>query len=112
MNAPLKVPPYNTRMFKWAREWRGRSVQEAAQKVKKTPEVILAWESNKGAPTVNQARQLAEFYDRQFLEFFLPAPPEIVPQKSVPDFRAHVGVAPPHESWEFREILRRCEARV
>ena len=106
VNAPLNRPPYNPRMLRWAREWRGRSIDEVAQKLAKRPEVIVGWENSDGAPTVRQARILADYYERPFLEFFLSEPPKLQPAKSVPDFRTYAGVILPPPDWEFAEILQ------
>ena len=75
MNAePFDRPrvPFNPAMLRWAREWRGRSVAEAAHRVGRSEAVVLEWENPEGnsAPTVRQARILADFYERPFLEFF------------------------------------------
>lgn len=105
MNASLKMPPYNPEMLRWAREWRGRTIEETAQKLKKRAAEIQEWETNESAPTVRQARILAEFYGRPFLEFFLSAPPEIIAPSSVPDFRVYPGVVVQPPDWALREIL-------
>lgn len=84
--------PYNPQVLRWARERRGISIEDVAEKLKQKPERISAWESAKDAPTVNQARKLAEIYERSFLEFFLSAPPQIKESQLVPDFRAHRGI--------------------
>jgi Zn-dependent peptidase ImmA (M78 family)/transcriptional regulator with XRE-family HTH domain len=111
MNAPLKSPPYNPRMLRWAREWRGRSIEEAAAKIGKSAETVAQWERSDGAPTVSQARKLADYYERPFLEFFLSEPPEIQAPKAIPDFRTHVGAVVPERSREFQEVLQWCEAQ-
>jgi hypothetical protein len=50
--------------------WRGRTLEEAA------------------ARTIKQARELAEFYERSFLEFFFRAdPPTLAEPTLVPDYR-------------------------
>ena len=98
-------------MLKWAREWRGRSLEESGAKVDKPASVINGWETNIGAPTVRQARILADFYDRPFLEFFLSEPPEIEPPRTVPDFRTYVGEVVPTENWELKQILQWSETQ-
>lgn len=68
-------PWLNPEMLEWAREWRGLTLDDVAEKFKKTPDQIRAWELNEASPTVKQARRLAELYHRAFSEFFLPSPP-------------------------------------
>lgn len=94
----------NPEMLRWAREWRGRSLEEAAHKVDKTPADVAAWEANHGLPTVRQARLLAELYERPFLEFFLPSPPEVPLPELVPDFRMQSGTKPPRSNRDLRAI--------
>ncbi|HYD46167.1 MAG TPA: helix-turn-helix transcriptional regulator, partial [Phenylobacterium sp.] len=69
--------PYNRDVLHWARLWRGKTVEEAAARLQTKPENIIAWEKGDGAPTVRQARMLADLYGRSFLEFFLSAPPTL-----------------------------------
>jgi Zn-dependent peptidase ImmA (M78 family)/transcriptional regulator with XRE-family HTH domain len=101
----------NPAMLKWAREWRGRSIEEAAAKVKKTPAEVARWEQGETIPTVKQARMLADFYDRAFLELLLPAPPPLQEPKSIPDFRTHAGVLPSADSWEIKHIRQWAESQ-
>jgi Zn-dependent peptidase ImmA (M78 family) len=81
--------PFNADMLRWAREWRGRSVDEVATKLKQPIEKIQAWESKSSGehPTVVQARTLAAFYERPFLEFFRATQPQVQEPQLVPDFR-------------------------
>jgi Zn-dependent peptidase ImmA (M78 family) len=78
-------------MLRWAREWRGRSVAEAAHRVGRSEAVVLEWENPEGnsAPTVRQARILADFYERPFLEFFAAEAPSLSPVTAAPDYRLH-----------------------
>jgi Zn-dependent peptidase ImmA (M78 family)/DNA-binding XRE family transcriptional regulator len=105
--------PFNSGMLKWAREWRHRTAEEAAQRVGVAVEVITAWESptEQAAPTVRQARLLAEFYGRHFNEFFYDEPPAIKASALVPDFRMHRGVPEPREHREILEIQHWAEAQ-
>jgi hypothetical protein len=62
-------PHLNPRLLHWTRVWRGRTLEEAAARTK-------------------QARELAEFYERSFLEFFFRAdPPTLAEPTLVPDYR-------------------------
>jgi len=66
-------------------------VDEAAQKIGVSEEKILSWETGAAVPTVRQARSLAEFYERPFLEFFLADKPSVPELQAVPDFRLSKG---------------------
>jgi Zn-dependent peptidase ImmA (M78 family) len=101
----------NPDMLRWAREWRGRSLEEAASKVNKTPADVAGWEENRGKPTVRQARILADFYERPFLEFFLPSPPVVPLPELVPDFRMQSGTTPPKNDRDLRAIQQWAETQ-
>jgi Zn-dependent peptidase ImmA (M78 family) len=72
----------------------------------RTPNKLRHGEAGKAAPTVRQARILADFYDRAFLEFFLPEPPVVSEPKGIPDFRMQAGIVPPADDREVLEIQR------
>jgi len=103
--------PYNGRMLRWAREWRGRTVEEAAAKLKIEPTDVHDWENGRAKPTVRQARELAAFYGRQFLEFFYADAPAIDQSKMIPDYRVHRGAPDPKEDREILEIQHWAEAQ-
>lgn len=103
--------PYNGEMLKWARNWRGRSSEEAAERIKVKPEKIAAWEAGDAVPSVRQARMLADYYGRAFLEFFYQQAPEIVESKLIPDFRLHKGATDPQQNREILEIQHWAEAQ-
>jgi Zn-dependent peptidase ImmA (M78 family)/transcriptional regulator with XRE-family HTH domain len=105
--------PYNGEMLRWAREWRGRTVEEAAARIGVRPDRVRAWEQSApdDKPTVRQARELAEFYDRAFLEFFYDEPPRIVESGLVPDFRALPQAVDPHKNRELLAIQHWAEAQ-
>jgi Zn-dependent peptidase ImmA (M78 family) len=113
MGTSHSKPPYNPEMLRWAREWRGRSLEDAAKKVAKTPTVIAAWEdvNSPVSPTVNQARTLAEYYNRAFLEFFLPNPPKISAPEEIVDYRLYTGMTTPEPSWELTSVHQWTEAQ-
>jgi transcriptional regulator with XRE-family HTH domain len=99
-------------MLKWAREWRGYSLEDAARRVSKKPEGIAEWESrNEDGPTVRQARALADLYERSFLEFFLSDPPPIKEPELVADFRVHRDAPNPDETRELKIIQGWAEAQ-
>jgi Zn-dependent peptidase ImmA (M78 family) len=90
-NSTLKKErlPFNADVLRWARQWRGRSIEEVASKLKQPAQKIRDWEDRKSGvtPTVLQARALADFYERPFLEFFRTALPPVKEPELVPDFR-------------------------
>jgi len=81
--------PFNPAILKWARERRRVAPEDAAKRAAVAPEKIYEWEGGQSKPTVRQARQLANLYDRPFLEFFAREIPEITPPTLAPDFRFH-----------------------
>jgi len=114
MNAESLHPvdlPYNGAMLRWAREWRGRTIEEAAEKLKIEPDQIRAWEDEREKPKVREARNLAEFYGRQFLEFFYETEPTIVQSNLIPDYRVHRGAPDPSENREILEVQHWAEAQ-
>lgn len=99
----------NPAMLKWAREWRGRSIEEVAHRLKKEPEKIEEWEKGASFPTAKQARSLADFYDRPFVEFFLDEPPKLQEPESVVDYRMHRDAEQDTHNWELKEARRWAE---
>lgn len=59
----------------WTREEAGLSVEEAAKKIAKTPEQLLAAEQGQSQLTVRQLRILSNAYKRPLAFFYLPQPP-------------------------------------
>jgi Zn-dependent peptidase ImmA (M78 family) len=96
--------PYNPDVLRWAREWRGRTIEEAAQKVNVNEEKLLAWEGGVAVPTVRQGRMLAGFYERSFLEFFLSKIPNVAATRLAPDFRLHKTAPDPRGDREVQAI--------
>lgn len=94
---------FNGRVMKWAREWRGRTLEEAAEKLKKKPEDIDEWERGEKSPTVRQARLLADYYDRPFLEFLWQEIPTVQEPALAPDYRLHVDAPDPGGN---RDLIR------
>lgn len=103
--------PFNGAMLRWAREWRGRTLEEAAKRANTSVGKLEAWEAGSAVPTVRQARVLAEFYDRGFLEFFLKEPPKLLESKLVPDFRLHRTAADPKGDRELQVIQSWAEEK-
>lgn len=105
--------PYNGDMLRWAREWRGRTVEQAAARVSVPVRRLLEWETGSAddRPTVRQARELASFYDRAFLEFFYDQPPEIKASGLIPDFRVAHDAPDPHGNREILVVQHWAEAQ-
>lgn len=103
--------PFNGAMLRWAREWRGRTPEEAAKRANISVGKLESWEAGEAPPTVRQARILAEFYDRGFLEFFLKDPPKLLESKLVPDFRLHRQAADPRGDRELKVIQSWAEEK-
>ena len=97
-------------MFRWAREQRDFAVEEVAKRLNTRAGNVLSWETGDGSPTIRQARQLAEFYSRSFTEFFLPSPPELPADPSLPDFRRKRGEPKDRLSRELRDSLYWAQA--
>lgn len=103
--------PFNERVLKWAREWHGRSYEQAAKKAGVTAERIIQWEAGEAKPTVRQARLLADAYERPFLEFFSPEIPSVRRSELVPDFRLYQEAPEPAESRELIHIQEWAESQ-
>jgi len=73
---PVEVEGINPRVLQWARERAGYSLEDAAQKMGKAADVLVAWECGEGAPTYAQLEKLAySVYKRPIALFFFPEPP-------------------------------------
>lgn len=101
--------PVNPVMLAWAREQSGKTLEEVAAKFKK----IGSWEQSGTdiRPTVKQARDLASFYNRAFLEFFRAQPPVLKQPEIIPDFRMIRGAPDPHDQPRLKIIQEWAEAR-
>jgi Zn-dependent peptidase ImmA (M78 family) len=106
--------PFNADVLRWARVWRGRSVDEVATRLKQPVEKIQEWEDKNSdtVPTVLQARSLANFYERPFLEFFLKSIPPVKEPELVPDFRRPRDAKKlnPEQARDLKSILSWAEA--
>lgn len=100
-------PPVNPAILIWAREQSGKSIEEVSFKFKK----VLAWEKDESRPTVKQARELADYYGRSFIEFFRSTPPPIREPVQIPDFRMERGVSGPREHIGLKNIQLWAEAQ-
>jgi Zn-dependent peptidase ImmA (M78 family) len=69
--------PVNPDLLVWARETAGLSLEETAQRMNKSVEIIELWEKGDGAPTYIQLEKLAyQIYKRPLALFFFPEPPQ------------------------------------
>lgn len=96
--------PFNPAVFRWARERRGLSVEDVAHSFSAQIEKILEWESGAKSPTINQARKLAEKYDRPFLEFFASSVPNVPDVQLIPDFRFFPTPPSALETFALKEV--------
>ncbi len=99
-------PSYNPRMLRWARELAGISIATAARRISVKEERIAEWErvASKEAPTVRQARELANLYKRSFLEFFRSEPPALPNTELIPDFRLFPAARDPSSIKNLEDI--------
>jgi Zn-dependent peptidase ImmA (M78 family)/transcriptional regulator with XRE-family HTH domain len=71
-----QVTGVQTSVLQWARESQGFSIEEVADRMRRDPAEIAAWESGESAPTYVQLETLAyKIYKRPLAVFFLPQPP-------------------------------------
>lgn len=63
-------------LLRWARESANMSIGDVASMLKKSADVISAWERGEDSPSYSQLEKLAyEIYKRPIALFFLPSPP-------------------------------------
>lgn len=93
----------------WARKSAGYSVQDVADKFKKDPELVEAWEDGREYPYMGQLRRMANFYKRPISDFYLPAPPDERPMPH--DFRRSPGEVSGSYTPGLRKQLRFARER-
>ena len=96
--------PFNSSILKWARELRRISIEESARHIGVLPEKLGKWEAGELLPTVKQARKLALFYGRPFLEFLGASAPRIAKPQLVPDFRLYKDAELKNDLEKLEEI--------
>lgn len=94
----------NPSILRWARERRNISLEQASGHMNKSINEIQAWESGDKTPTVNQARELAKFYDRPFLDFLMEDIPNVYTPGEATDFRRHVTAEQNLSQIEITEV--------
>ena len=93
----------------WARETAGYTIQDVANRFKKDPELITAWESGEAMPFMGQLRVMANMFKRPISDFYLPAPPA---ERPLPhDFRRPRGSVAGSYSPDLRKQLRFARER-
>jgi Zn-dependent peptidase ImmA (M78 family)/transcriptional regulator with XRE-family HTH domain len=93
----------------WARESAGLDLEEAARKVRVTPERLASWEAGERRPTVRQLRELGRVYRRPLAVFYLPGPPRSF--QAMHDFRRLPGEVAGGVSPQLRLEIRRARSR-
>ena len=93
----------------WARETAGYSVEEVADRLRKEPEIVSAWEEGSERPLMGQLRRLADLYKRSLSDFYLPRPPKDRPLPH--DFRRAPGEVALVYSPALRRQLRLAQER-
>jgi Zn-dependent peptidase ImmA (M78 family) len=91
--------PVAGEVLKWAREFRGLSVEEAATLLEFSVDELDGYESGAKFPTLTKFEKFADAYKLPQATLFLRTPPEVPNPPS--DFRTFEG-APPQTSFEFR----------
>jgi Zn-dependent peptidase ImmA (M78 family)/transcriptional regulator with XRE-family HTH domain len=65
------------KVLRWARARAGYSVEDIANKLRRDPAEVRAWEAGEASPTYAQLEKLAyDLYKRPLALFFLPEPPQ------------------------------------
>jgi Zn-dependent peptidase ImmA (M78 family)/transcriptional regulator with XRE-family HTH domain len=105
----LRVIGVTPSVLKWARESASMSTEDVADRLKKTVELIEAWESGKDSPTYPQLETLAyEIYKRPLALFFMPVPPD--EPKLRAEFRSLPDADLSHLSRETTLLIRKARA--
>lgn len=85
INSENRVELPKPQILAWAREELGLEIPVVAERFKKNPATLLAWENGDESPTFCQLKELANYYKRPVPIFFLPSIP---PKSGKPhDFR-------------------------
>lgn len=96
-------------VMKWARESANMTTADVADRLKKTVDVIEAWEAGAEAPTYAQLETLAyDIYKRPLALFFMPAPPD--EPKPRTEFRSLPDADLSHLSRDTALLIRKARA--
>jgi Zn-dependent peptidase ImmA (M78 family)/DNA-binding XRE family transcriptional regulator len=94
--------PVSGAVLTWAREFRGLSLDEAAERLGMTAAALEEIETETHKPTLGQFQKLAAVYRLPLATLFRRTPPPTPPELA--DFRTFEG-APPRTSFDFRVAL-------
>ena len=83
----IKTVPVHPATLRWAREDIGLSIEQVAEKLKKSVEEITAWESGEKSIGLSNARKLADRYKVSLPVLYLQNIPEEWQQEPPKDFR-------------------------
>lgn len=86
--------PVNNRVLVWARQERGLSEEQAAQKLKLTLDELAAFEAGDKKPSVALLDRIAKKYRLPFASLLMPEPLPASSRPSTADFRTHGGKEP------------------
>jgi Zn-dependent peptidase ImmA (M78 family) len=95
--------------LQWARESIGFDLEEAAARIKVTPERLEQAESGEWRLTLRQAEAAARLYERPLAALFLPEPPREEPTEA--QFRRLPGAPEPPWPRQMRALARRVRER-
>jgi transcriptional regulator with XRE-family HTH domain len=104
--------PVSGAVLTWAREFRGLSLEEAAERLHVTVVELEELETEVRRPSLTTFEKIASAYQLPLATLFRRTPPPVPEQ--LPDFRTFEG-APPQMSFEFRVALsnvRRLQATL
>jgi len=96
-------------VMKWARELARLDVDTAAKEIGRPLDEIRGWEDGTVVPTMAQARDASEVYQRSLAVFYLPEPPKDF--DTLKDFRTLPSTADAGYSPELALLVRRLQAR-
>lgn len=96
-------------VMRWARDRMRLTVEEAARKIGRPVDEILAWENGSKLPTFAQLRKASEVYKRPLAVFYLPSPPKDF--DTLRDFRSLPESYPRQYSTELALLIRTVEYR-
>jgi len=99
--------PVSGRVLTWAREFRGLSLEEAADRLSMTAAALEELETEVYKPTLGEFQKLAGVYRLPLATLFRRTPPPAPTE--LPDFRTFEG-APPRTSFEFRVALSNVQS--
>lgn len=94
--------PVSGRVLTWAREFRGLSLDEAAERLGMTAAMLEGIETEVSKPTLGEFQRFAGVYKLPLATLFRRTPPPAPTE--LPDFRTFEGAAP-RTSFDFRVAL-------